>query len=222
MTTTPKKTVWLIEDNTALCRTIARVIGAIKGLACTAQYYRCEEALACLAEPAVPRPDIILLDVGLPGMSGLDGIARLKELAPATQVVILTVFDDDDKIYRAVCAGASGYLLKGAGMDELASALEQVMRGGAPMTPRVARRVLEMFSRLAPRETAPTPVLSPRERQVVEGMAEGLTNKEIAAKLGLSTHTTDGYTRSIYEKLHVKTRSGAVAKMMHGRSFDGR
>lgn len=189
--TAAKKTVWLIEDNAALCRTIARVIGTISGLACTAKYYRCEDALARLAEPAALRPDIILLDVGLPGMSGLDGIVLLKELAPATQVVILTVFDDDEKIYRAVCAGASGYLLKGAGMDELATALAQVMRGGAPMTPRVARRVLEMFSRLAPRETA-TPALSPRERQVVEGMAEGLTNKEIAAKLGLSTHTTDG------------------------------
>lgn len=219
--TSAKKTVWLIEDNAALCRTIARVIGSIHGLACTEKYYRCEDALANLADPAAARPDIVLLDVGLPGMSGLDGIVLLKELAPATQVVILTVFDDDEKIYRAICAGASGYLLKGAGMEELSSALAQVMRGGAPMTPRVARRVLAMFSRLAPRETA-TPALSPRERQVVEGMAEGLTNKEIAAKLGLSTHTTDGYTRSIYEKLHVKTRSGAVAKAMHGRLLDGR
>ncbi len=219
--TAAKKTVWLIEDNAALCRTIARVIGAIRGLACTAKYYRCEDALARLADPTAPRPDIVLLDVGLPGMSGLDGISLLKELAPATHIVILTVFDDDEKIYRAVCAGASGYLLKGADMDELATALGQIMRGGAPMTPRVARRVLEMFSRLAPRETTVL-ALSPRERQVVEGMAEGLTNKEIAAKLGLSTHTTDGYTRSIYEKLHVKTRSGAVAKMMHGRPFDTR
>jgi DNA-binding NarL/FixJ family response regulator len=215
--TAAKKNVWLIEDNAALCRTIARVIGTIHGLSCTEKFFRCEDALARLAEPGALRPDIVLLDVGLPGMSGLDGIGLLKERAPAAQVVILTVFDDDEKIYRAICAGASGYLLKGAGMDELAAALGQIMRGGAPMTPRVARRVLEMFSRLAPRETA-APALSPRERQVVEGMAEGLTNKEIAAKLGLSTHTTDGYTRSIYEKLHVKTRSGAVAKAMQWRA----
>ena len=219
---TALKNVWLIEDNAALSGTIARVIGAINGLACTAKYFRCEDALARLANPACPRPDIVLLDVGLPGMSGLDGIVLIKELAPAAQVVILTVFDDDEKIYRAICAGASGYLLKGVGMDELASALAQVMQGGAPMTPRVARRVLEMFSRLAPRETVPTPALSPRERQVVEGMADGLTNKEIAAKLGLSTHTTDGYTRSIYEKLHVRSRSGAVAKAIHGHLFDER
>lgn len=219
--TAAKKTVWLIEDNAVLCRTIARVIGSIGGLACTEKFFRCEDALARLTDPAVSRPDILLLDVGLPGMSGLDGIVLLKDLAPATQVVILTVFDDDEKIYQAICAGASGYLLKGAGMDELSSALAQVMRGGAPMTPRVARRVLAMFSRFAPRETA-APALSPRERQVVEGMAAGLTNKEIAAKFGLSIHTIDGYTRSIYEKLHVKTRSGAVAKAIHGRLLDGR
>jgi DNA-binding NarL/FixJ family response regulator len=150
-------------------------------------------------------------------MNGLDGIARLRAIAPQAQVVILTVFDEDEKIYRAICAGASGYLLKGTPMDELALALEQVARGGSPMTPRIARRVLEMFSRLAPRpETAPT-MLSPRERQIVEGMAAGLTNKEIAGRLGLSAHTTDSYTRSIYEKLHVNSRSGAVARAMRDR-----
>jgi len=214
-----KKTVWLIEDNTTLSRVIARMVGAISGMACTARYIRCEDALVQLGQPANVPPDVILLDVGLPGMSGLDGIARIRELSPKSQVVILTVFDDDEKIYRAICAGASGYLLKGAGMDELAAALEQAMQGGAPMTPRVARRVLEMFSRLAPKENRGT-TLSPRERQVVEGMAAGLTNKEIAAKLGLSAHTTDGYTRQIYETLHVKSRSGAVAKAMHDRLFD--
>lgn len=216
--TAAKKSVWLIEDNVALSRTIARVIGTIPGLACAEKFFRCEDALARLAEPAAVPPNIILLDVGLPGMSGLDGIGLFKARAPQAQVVILTVFEDDEKIYRAICAGASGYLLKGAGMDELVSALTQVMHGGSPITPRVARRVLDMFTQIAPREETAV-ALSPRERQVVEGMAEGLTNKEIAAKLGLSTHTTDGYTRSIYEKLHVNTRSGAVAKAMQRRPF---
>jgi DNA-binding NarL/FixJ family response regulator len=209
--------VWLIEDNASLCRTVARAVRAIPGFACGATFERCEEALAQLAAPQTSPPDIILLDVGLPGMNGLDGIARLRAIAPQAQVVILTVFDEDEKIYRAICAGASGYLLKGTPMDELALALEQVARGGSPMTPRIARRVLEMFSRLAPRpETAPT-MLSPRERQIVEGMAAGLTNKEIAGRLGLSAHTTDSYTRSIYEKLHVNSRSGAVARAMRDR-----
>ncbi|MBP7142283.1 MAG: response regulator transcription factor [Opitutaceae bacterium] len=217
--TPAKKTVWLVEDNTAFSRVIARMIDAISGMSCTAKFCRCEDALAQLESPAVVPPNIVLLDVGLPGMSGLDGIARIRELSPSTQVVILTVFDDDEKIYRAICAGASGYLLKGAAMDDLAAALRQAVLGGAPMAPRVARRVLEMFSRLAPKENLAM-ALSPRERQVVEGMAAGLTNKEIAAKLGLSAHTTDGYTRQIYEKLHVKSRSGAVAKAMHNRLFE--
>ena len=218
MTIIAKQSVWLIEDNATLRHTVARAIAAIPGFACAAQFQRCEDALGRLEEPDEARPDVILLDVGLPGMSGIDGIALLKQASPRTQVVILTVFDDDDKIYRAICAGASGYLLKGAPLDDLAAALDEVSRGGSPMTPRVARRVLEMFSRLAPRETA-LAGLSPRERQIIEGMVDGLTNKEIAERLGLSAHTTDGYTRAIYEKLHVNTRSGAVAKAMRDRLF---
>ncbi|MBL9189939.1 MAG: response regulator transcription factor [Opitutaceae bacterium] len=218
MTIIAKQSVWLIEDNATLRHTVARAIAAIPGFACAAQFQRCEDALGRLGEPDEARPDVILLDVGLPGMSGIDGIALLKQASPRTQVVILTVFDDDDKIYRAICAGASGYLLKGAPLDDLAAALDEVSRGGSPMTPRVARRVLEMFSRLAPRETA-LAGLSPRERQIIEGMVDGLTNKEIAERLGLSAHTTDGYTRAIYEKLHVNTRSGAVAKAMRDRLF---
>ncbi len=218
MTIIAKQSVWLIEDNATLRHTVARAIAAIPGFDCAAQFQRCEDALGRLGEPDEAGPDIILLDVGLPGMSGIDGIALLKQASPRTQVVILTVFDDDDKIYRAICAGASGYLLKGAPLDDLAAALDEVSRGGSPMTPRVARRVLEMFSRLAPRETA-LAGLSPRERQIIEGMVDGLTNKEIAERLGLSAHTTDGYTRAIYEKLHVNTRSGAVAKAMRDRLF---
>jgi DNA-binding NarL/FixJ family response regulator len=143
-------------------------------------------------------------------MSGLDGIAQMKETAPAAQIVILTAFEDDEKIYRAICAGASGYLLKSASLAEVASALAEVAAGGSPMTPRVARRVLEMFSRLAPQPAAQ--LLSPREREVMELMAEGLTNKEIAARLTLSVHTIVEYVSDIYGKLHVNTRAGAVAK----------
>lgn len=216
MTSATMKTVWLIEDNATLRRTIGRVVDAIAGFRCTAQYQRCEDALSQLAAGSPAGPDIVLLDVGLPGMSGLDGVSRIKDLSPRTQVVILTVFDDDEKIYRAICAGASGYLLKGAPVADLAAALADVSRGGSPMTPRIARRVLEMFSQLAPRASH-APGLTPRERQIVEGMADGLTNKEIAARLGLSVHTTDSYTRVIYEKLHVNTRGGAVARALRDR-----
>ncbi|MDP3069958.1 MAG: response regulator transcription factor [Opitutaceae bacterium] len=218
MSTAISQQVWLIEDNATLRQTVARAIGTLAGFRCAAQFQCCEDALARLSDQPEAAPEIVLLDVGLPGMSGLDGIALIKQAAPGTQVVILTVFDDDDKIYRAVCAGASGYLLKDSLLDELATALHEVSRGGSPMAPRVARRVLEMFSRLAPRATDSS-VLTPRERQIVEGMADGLSNKQIAARLGLSPHTTEDYTRNIYEKLHVNTRSGAVAKAMRHRLF---
>ncbi len=216
MTSAAQKTVWLIEDNATLRRTVARVISALPGFRCPAKYQRCEDALIDLRDRSVPAPDIVLLDVGLPGMSGLDGISLIKRAAPDTQIVILTVFEDDEKIYRALCAGASGYLLKGTPVAELATALTDVSRGGSPMSPRVARRVIEMFSKLAPPEST-GPGLSPRERQLIEGMADGLTNKEIATRLGLSAHTIDDYTRAIYEKLHVNTRGGAVAKAMRDR-----
>jgi DNA-binding NarL/FixJ family response regulator len=204
--------VWLIEDNASLRRTVARVVNAVPGFRCTGLYHRCEDALARLRDPTALRPAIILLDVGLPGMSGLDGIGLMKEAAPAAQIVVLTAFEDDEKIYRAICAGASGYLLKSASLAELAAALGEVAAGGSPMTPRVARRVLEMFTRLAPQPAAQP--LSPREHQVIELMAEGLTNKEIAARLTLSVHTIVEYVGAIYGKLHVNTRAGAVAKAL--------
>lgn len=202
--------VWVIEDHASLRRNVARVIDTVAGFRCAAQFHRCEEAIAALRDPAVRRPYLILLDVGLPGMSGLDGIPLLKELAPSAQIVVLTVFQDDEKIYRAICAGASGYLLKSASLTDVATALRETALGGSPMTPSVARRVLEMFTRLAPQPVAQP--LSPRERQVIELMADGLTNKEIAARLALSVHTIVEYVGDIYRKLHVNTRAGAVAK----------
>ena len=202
--------VWLIEDNASLRRNVARVVDSVPGFGCTGLFHRCEDALARLRDAVTPRPSILLLDVGLPGMSGLDAIAQLKEAAPQLQIVILTAFEDDEKIYRAICAGASGYLLKSASLGELAAALREVAAGGSPMTPRVARRVLDMFSRLAPQPAAQ--LLSPRERQVIELMAEGLTNKEMASRLSLSIHTVVEYVGAIYAKLHVNSRAGAVAK----------
>jgi DNA-binding NarL/FixJ family response regulator len=217
----PATQVWLIEDNALLAAAVARAIKTSPGFVCDGTFPRCEEALATLDAIRPRVPDIIVLDVGLPGMSGLEGISRLKERAPDSQIVIFTVFDDDEKIYRAICAGASGYLLKGLPVPELIAALEQVALGGSPMTPRIARRVLAMFSKLAPQSSDESSMaLSPREKQIVEGMAAGLTNKEIAAKLGLSAHTTDSYTRSIYEKLHVNSRSGAVAKALGKQVFE--
>jgi DNA-binding NarL/FixJ family response regulator len=205
--------LWLIEDNALFRRTVTRVVESLPGISTVLGFGSGEEALRHLAAGNVP--DTVLIDVGLPGMDGIEGISRIKALAPAAQILVLTVFEDDEKIFRAVCAGASGYLLKSASMREIAEAVEEVRRGGSPMTPRVARRVLGMFSKLAPVQQDYG--LAPREREVLELFVKGCTNKEVAARLSLSIHTIDSYNRSLYEKLHVNSRAGAVAKALKER-----
>ena len=206
--------VWLIEDHVDSYRVLARVINRTSTMQCPCAFASCEKALVALGskEP----PDVILLDVGLPGMSGIEGIPRLKALAPATHIIMLTVFDDHEKVFRAICAGASGYLLKTADEDAIANAVHDVLQGGAPINSRVARMILNMFAaQMAP--PAQVYRLSLREREVLEMMVQGLIKKEIADRLNLSYHTVDNHLRSIYTKLKVHTRTGAVAKAVSER-----
>jgi DNA-binding NarL/FixJ family response regulator len=201
--------VWLIEDHADSRRVLARVLNRAPTMQCPCAFASCEEALTALR--ASRPPDVILLDVGLPGMNGIEGIHHLKALAPTAHIIMLTVFDDQEKIFNAICAGASGYLLKNADEDAIADAVEDVLHGGAPINPRVARMVLNMFAS----QQAPPKAdygLSPREREVLELVVQGLVKKEVAGQLGLSYHTVDNHLRSIYTKLHVHTRGGAVAK----------
>lgn len=209
-TNTPA-TVWLVEDHADSRRVLARVLNRTSSIQCPNAFASCEEALAAL-RTATP-PDVILLDVGLPGMSGIEGIQHFKNLAPGTHVIILTVYDDQEKVFKAICAGASGYLLKTADEEAIAAAIHDVLQGGSPITPRVARLVLNMFaSRSAP--PAQDYGLSEREREVLDLMVRGLVKKEIADQLALSYHTVDNHLRSIYTKLQVHTRGGAVAKAL--------
>lgn len=210
-TQTQTARVWTIEDNEPFRRAIVRVVDAAVGLSCPAAFANCEDALTAIATTSEP-PAVILLDIGLPGMSGLDGIPRFVAALPNVRVIVLTVFEDDEKIFRAICAGATGYLLKMSPVEEITAAIREVLAGGSPMNARIARRVLEMFARLAPPTTDYG--LTDRERGVLELMVQGLIKKEIAAKLGLSVHTIDTHIRNIYDKLHVHTRSGAVAKAL--------
>jgi len=190
---------------------VARVINRANAMRCDHSFSTCEEALSALSSGAAP--DVVLLDVGLPRMNGIQGIREIKARAPSTHVVMLTVFDDHEKVFNAICAGASGYLLKTADDQAIVNAIQEVLNGGAPMNPRVARMVLGMFTRLtepAKRDYG----LSARETQILELMSHGLIKKEIADRLGLSYHTVDNHLRSIYSKLHVHTRGGAVAKAL--------
>lgn len=204
------KTLWIVEDHAAFRRTLVRVLNAETELQCSRDFDSCEKTLAALAGD--PSPDLILLDVGLPGMSGLEGIRLIKQRSPKTLVVILTVFDDDEKVFQAICAGAAGYLLKTSSAADITQSVHEALAGGSPMNPRIARRVLEMFSKFAPKQSDYG--LSDREKEILQLMTTGLIKKEIADRLTLSVHTVDTYLRRIYEKLEVNTRTGAVAKAL--------
>jgi DNA-binding NarL/FixJ family response regulator len=207
--------VWLIEDNDAFRSALARVIEDSEGMDCPHTFSSCEEALKALAVES--RPEVILLDVGLPGMSGIEGIRLIKATAPATHVIMLTMFDDHDKVFKSICAGASGYLLKTAAPESITEAIQEVLTGGAPMNARVARSVLDMFAKFAAPQADYG--LTCREKEVLELMVRGLIKKEIAEQLSLSYHTIDAHLRNIYQKLHVHTRTGAVAKALKERLF---
>ena len=203
-------TLWIVEDHASFRRTLVRLLNTEPDLQCTRDFDSCEKLLASLSGSTAP--DLILLDVGLPGMSGLEGIRLIKERAPQTLVVILTVFEDDDKVFQAICAGAAGYLLKTSSGADITQAVRDALAGGSPMNPRIARRVLDMFSKLAPKQRDYG--LSDREKEILQLMTTGLIKKEIADRLSLSVHTVDTYLRRIYEKLEVNTRTGAVAKAL--------
>jgi len=208
---TKETTIWLIEDNADYRRMVTWQINQISGLNCVRNYSTCEEALAAIRKE--PPPQVLLCDVGLPGMDGITGISAFKAISPSTHVIMLTVHDDHRKVLGAICAGASGYLLKDSSEEAITDAIHEVLNGGAPMNGRIARLVLEAFARqnTAPRNNYR---LSAREKDILQHMVKGMIKKEIAEVMGLSYHTVNNYLRRIYDKLHVHTRGGAVAKAL--------
>jgi DNA-binding NarL/FixJ family response regulator len=200
--------VWLVEDHKTYGERLMRALNRLDGIHCAQRFTACEEALAAL--PAHEAPQVVLLDVELPGMSGIEAIPRWRQQAPGTALVILTVFEDDDKIFRAICAGATGYMLKTAPVAELASAIRTAASGGSPINPTIARRVLEMFSKANPPQRDYG--LTPREQEILQLLVQGRTIKEAAAQLGIGYYTADEYIRTVYEKLQVRSRGSAIAK----------
>ena len=203
-------TVSIVEDNEQLRGTLARVIGRAAGFKCLSQYADAEAALAGL--PKEP-PDVVLMDINLPGMSGVECVRRLKQLTPQIHIVMLTAYEDTENIFNSLAAGASGYLLKRTKSAELLEAIQDVVKGGSPMTAHIARKVVQSFQKSGASAKA-TENLSPREQEVLDCLAQGFLYKEIAEKLGISYETVHTYIRRIYEKLQVRTRTEAVAMFL--------
>jgi DNA-binding NarL/FixJ family response regulator len=199
--------VWLCEDNERFRRTLCAAINQIENLNCEQSLGSVEDTLSRITESGPP--DVLLLDIGLPGMDGISALPSLRSAAPGTRIVILTVFDDHDKVFRAVCAGADGYLLKTSTVERIGEAIREVASGGASMNPEIARKVLDVFA--GKRETHNGPALTDRETEVLRLVVKGMTKKEVATELDLSRHTVDSHLRNIYQKLHVNNRAGAVA-----------
>jgi len=202
--------VSIVEDNEQLRGTLAKLIAREEGFECASDYADAEAALEGLPKD---RPDVVLMDINLPGMNGVECVRRLKQVLPETQVVMLTAYEDTENIFNALAAGASGYLLKRAPRAELLEAIREVSRGGSPMTPHIARKVVQSFQKPAA-SASPVENLSEREQEVLDCLSQGFLYKEIAEKLGISYETVHTYIRRIYEKLQVRTRTEAVAKFL--------
>jgi DNA-binding NarL/FixJ family response regulator len=203
-------TVSIVEDNDQLRGTLARVISRAEGFKCVSQYGSAEAALAGLPKD---RPEVVLMDINLPGMNGVECVRQLKQVAAQIQVVMLTVYEDTENIFNALAAGASGYMLKRTKSAELLEAIREVIRGGSPMTTHIARKVTQSFQKAGP-SSQPTENLSQREQEVLDCLSKGFLYKEIADKLGISYETVHTYIRRIYEKLQVRTRTEAVARFL--------
>jgi DNA-binding NarL/FixJ family response regulator len=200
--------VGIVEDNATVAAGLRRIVESTPGCTCAGVWRSAEEALTKV--PAFS-PDVLLMDIHLPGLSGIEATARLKRDLPDLQVIMVTVYRDHEKIFDALKAGACGYLLKRSSPAEVRRALLEVRAGGAPMSAEIARRVVEAFHR--PRASnASTAELSRRETEILELLTQGLANKEIADRLGLSVETVRVHLKRIYDKLHVHSRTEAAMK----------
>jgi DNA-binding NarL/FixJ family response regulator len=203
----------IVEDQRDIREGLTMLINGTAGYACAGSYRSMEEALERIKADV---PDVILCDIGLPGMSGIEGIRLLKERYPQVSLLMLTVYDDDDRIFDALCAGACGYLLKRTAPTRLLESLKEAVTGGAPMSPEVASRVITLFREIRPPERSDYE-LTPHESRLLKLLVEGHNYTTAAAALNVSYNTVKFHMRHIYEKLQVHSKSEAVAKAMRER-----
>lgn len=202
----------IIEDKTEIREGLRALIGSIPGFRCSCAFASMEEGLSRIAlEP----PDLILVDIGLPGMSGIDGIPLLRERCPGARILVLTVYDDDERIFSALCAGACGYLLKKTPPARLVESLREAVDGGGPMSPEIAHKVIALFRDFRPQATL-SHELTPHELRLLKLLAEGHNYKTAGREFNVSVNTIAFHIKHIYEKLHVHSKSEAVAKAIRG------
>ena len=204
--------VAIVEDQREIREGLAALIDGTPGFRCTGRFHTMEEALADIREV----PDVVLFDIGLPGMSGIEGVRQLRRRYPDLAALMLTVYDDDDRIFEAMCAGADGYLLKTTPPARLLESITEVVAGGAPMSPGVARRVIHLFRDIRPPAEADYQ-LTPHETRLLRLLVDGHNYKTAATQLGVSVNTIAFHMRRIYDKLQVHSKSEAVAKALRQR-----
>ena len=205
--------VAIVEDDRATREGLCMLINGTPGYRCVGTYGWVEDALRQAGDAA---PDVLLLDINLPGMSGSEGVKLLKEKCPSVQVLMLTIYDDQEMVFESICNGACGYLLKKTPPARLLDAIREAHEGGAPMSPEIARKVVTLFQKTGPPQKLEAH-LTPSEVRLLKLLAEGYSYLAAAGQLNISVNTVRNYIRSIYEKLHVHSRSEAVSKALRSR-----
>ncbi|HQU85832.1 MAG TPA: response regulator transcription factor [Pyrinomonadaceae bacterium] len=209
---TPLRIV-IIEDLREIREGLSALINGTNGFSCVASYGMVETALAKITSD---KPDVILTDLGLPGMSGIEGIERFRQIFPEIPIIALTIYDNDQQIFSALCSGASGYLLKNTPPARLLEALSEAVTGGSPMSPTIAARVVKLFRKFSPPETA-NYRLTPQETELLKLLTEGHHKKTAAREMNISFHTVSFHLKNIYQKLQVHSKTEAVAKALRER-----
>ena len=205
--------VCLFEDNERLRDSLFKLINRSPGFVCTGAYPNCDDVLEKID---ATRPDVVLMDIEMPGMNGIEGVAMIKESFPDIKILMETIFDDDEKIFNSICAGAEGYILKNSVPTQIVQALKELHEGGSPMTPSIASRVLKMLKSKSnfSREDFN---LTEREKEILAYLVEGMSYKLIAARCYITTETVNGHIKNIYKKLQVHSKGEAVSKAIRGR-----
>ena len=212
--TEPLVRVAVVEDDRGMREALAMLLGGTPGFECVGAFASVEHALS---STVVREPEAILLDVHLPGLSGPDAVPLLKERFPRAQVVMLTVYADEAKVFSAICNGACGYLLKDTPPVKLLDAIREAVAGGAPMSPGIARQVVSAFQKSAPPPLPPDERLTPQEIRLLQLLSDGYSYDGASAQMNISVNTVRNYIRSIYDKLHVHSKSEAVSKALRNR-----